>query len=425
MNGQALVDAVQSSPDDVRVIEPLWIASELRGAMERLSRASSLESLLYALAREFRIALKPDRVAVRLERLGPCRWPLVVNLKGEPADGADLPVLPGPRIRGLGDGADDRSTPTGAGGHPMSAARLGGARHYLFAIRAGSNRIGHVYVERRDPEWAPPREKIRLLSLVTCQAALLVEHLQLLETRRELEMARKMQLELFPHTLDLDPRLDIAARNHPAFAVSGDYYDCQATGPGKVAFIVADVMGHGLAAATLMTRLHAVFRAAVKGGCELKALDRQLNEVMETEGEGKHFATGILGLCDLGTGVLRLASAGHPWPSILCGGRPVPQAEEACTFPWGLPLPRRELAPARLRLTRGSSVLAYTDGLTEVRDAGGCYYSPSHLERDHARNRGLGAQGLCDSLLDCALTHADPSRPLEDDMTVLAICLKA
>lgn len=244
------------------------------------------------------------------------------------------------------------------------------------------------------------------------------------EWKRQLAAARRIQLRLFPRSLDLDPRLDIAGANRPGFGISGDYYDCQVMGPDRLAFIVADVMGHGLASAMVMTQLQAVFRTAVREGWELEQLDRRLDELMLSTWEGEVFATGLLGAVDLAGDVLRLLCAGHPWPSVLRDGKPVERVTEAYAPPWGAPRASRQARPAMLAVSGQWSLLAYTDGLIEAEDSLGRPYSADRLARVHSENTACGAEQLCETILDDALSHAGDSPRPQDDLTVLAICRK-
>jgi serine phosphatase RsbU (regulator of sigma subunit) len=340
-----------------------------------------------------------------------------------PAARPDLPA----RLLGT-DGADGDSgwrvlapkvtKPGDANGAPSG-------QRFVFPMRAGGEQLGLVYIEYDPQQPAPRRECLGLLTNVARQATLLIEHMRLAETHRELEAARQLQLELFPRTLELVPGLDIAARNRPAFGVSGDYYDCQLAAPGKVVFIVADVMGHGVGAAGMMMWLHAAFRKAMQQGRGLQAMDRQLSEAMKAAGEEVRFATGLLGMVDLEAKSLLLISAGHPWPSILLDGRAVPPVDAACTFPWGLPTRlRRPPFPARIPLGERFSLLAYTDGVMEAKISSGGRYSASYIQQFHTRNLGCGARRLCDRLFDAVLTATDPSCLPHDDTTALAICSK-
>src|SRR5215470_9017216 len=77
----------------------------------------------------------------------------------------------------------------------------------------------------------------------------------------ELEMAAKVQQELFPRALPEVPGLDYAGVCRPAGGVSGDYYDFLPLGDGKLGLLLADVSGKGMSAALLGASLHAVVRA--------------------------------------------------------------------------------------------------------------------------------------------------------------------
>jgi CheY-like chemotaxis protein len=88
------------------------------------------------------------------------------------------------------------------------------------------------------------------------------EHRQDEERRnRELEMAAKVQQELFPRVLPEIPGLDYAGICRPARGVSGDYYDFLPLGDGRLGLLVADVSGKGMAAALLGASVHASVRA--------------------------------------------------------------------------------------------------------------------------------------------------------------------
>jgi serine phosphatase RsbU (regulator of sigma subunit) len=428
MNGQSLVETVSGSGSTGGIAEAIRRDFGLCEAIRRLGNASSLPSLLQTIAREFRIALNPDLVAICINNQGRWQWPVALDSQGRPSPSHRFALSPDLAPSDLGGaGPDDADwTVLGRNVARQGRSKFGASgRRYVFPMCAGTERLGHVYVECRDGDLEPPPQRMRLLAMIAHQAALLMEHLQLAETRLELDAARQIQMQLFPRRLDLDPRLDIAARNRPAFAVSGDYYDYQLAAPGKVAFIIVDVMGHGLVAASMMMRVHAVFRKAVKQGRRLDELDWQLNAAMKAVGEDERFATGIIGVCDLQARRLSIVSAGHPWPSILLNGRRVAVVDEACTFPWGLPSRlRRPALPATIPLGERFSLLAYTDGLTATKAADGHPYNASCVEHVHMRNLDCGAKRLCDTVFDAALRHPDPVRSRCDDITVLAMCSK-
>jgi sigma-B regulation protein RsbU (phosphoserine phosphatase) len=299
---------------------------------------------------------------------------------------------------------------------------------FLFPIKAGDRRLGHVYVELGVGSPPIPEETSQFLSLLARQAALIWENLELGlaraaadELHHEMSSARQIQLRLFPDCLDIDPALDVAAQNIPALAVSGDYYDFQVVEPGRVLFILADVMGHGLPAALLMACVQAVFRTGVRAGWTLAELDEHIHHVVASSGNSEMFAVGVLGECDLRSQQLTLLSAGHPWPSIWSADQPIPRAEAAYTFPWGFFVPR-ESNPCTFPLAPGDwSIVAFTDGVADSLGRDGEPYSEQRIGQMHQRHRRRPADELCEEILSDVLRSSDDSAPQEDDITVLVL----
>src|SRR5207237_4244302 len=125
---------------------------------------------------------------------------------------------------------------------------------------------GHVYLSHPNLPMVPKPIQ-RYLSLLASYSGLAWDNLQLgrlrqsqVEIEKELQHARQIQIDLFPPTFDVDPRLDAFAVNLPSAKVSGDYYDLIRMGPETVAFVIADAMGHGMPAALLMAPVRAALR---------------------------------------------------------------------------------------------------------------------------------------------------------------------
>jgi len=74
---------------------------------------------------------------------------------------------------------------------------------------------------------------------------------------RELELAARIQADLFPAALPRLDGYDVAARNRPAKRCGGDYYDALAPLMRAMLFCVADVSGKGLPASLLMSHMQA------------------------------------------------------------------------------------------------------------------------------------------------------------------------
>jgi sigma-B regulation protein RsbU (phosphoserine phosphatase) len=179
---------------------------------------------------------------------------------------------------------------------------------------------------------------------------------------REAEEARAMQTALFQRAVPLVRGFAFETAWHPAGTVAGDWFDFIDLGDQRYGIVLADVSGKGMPAALLMsatrTLLRSLARTHVSPGMTLSAVSQTLVEDFPA---GK-FVTMIYGVLDARSREFTLASAGHPRPLLING---------QCAFldmdaglPLGLGL--SSYPEHKVKLEPGSSMLLYTDGITEA-----------------------------------------------------------
>jgi sigma-B regulation protein RsbU (phosphoserine phosphatase) len=240
------------------------------------------------------------------------------------------------------------------------------------------------------------------------------------EMEQELRQARQIQVDLFPPTFDVDPRLNAFAVNLPSVQVSGDYYDLFRTGPDTVAFVIADAMGHGMPSALLMAAVRAALRMGVSLGLPWQDVFRGLDGLVVQSRTAGSFVTGLIGQIDLAKNELQLVVAGHLPPSILVDDRPVEVPECCQTRPWGLTFDCPWEA-GRVALGTGTwSILCYTDGITDAAARSDHGNSSRVAALYHQRNGRLNAEDLCLGLLNDVSPQLSGG-PLGDDQTVLVL----
>ncbi|MFU8872243.1 SpoIIE family protein phosphatase [Micromonospora sp. SL4-19] len=182
----------------------------------------------------------------------------------------------------------------------------------------------------------------------------------------EHRIAVTLQRSLLPRRLPEIVGLDLAVRYEPASArteVGGDFYELVML-DGHLLMAIGDVAGHSLHAATVMAELrHAVRAYAVEGHPPGVILDR-VNELMRALLPSE-LATICLLLLDPGSGLVRLASAGH-LPALISSEGRVEFVQQSAPL-----LGVRALRPPDLEfvLPAGATLVLYTDGLIERRDA--------------------------------------------------------
>ena len=190
--------------------------------------------------------------------------------------------------------------------------------------------------------------------------------------RQEHEIAVALQQSLLAGELPAAEDLAVNVAYAPGvqgLAVGGDWYDAfWLEGPGRrLGLAVGDVVGRGLAAAATMGQLRSATRAFASstdgGGRVLEALDRYARRHRIGQ-----MTTLVYCELDLDRRRLRYACAGHPPPLLLAPGRPAQLLWGGRSLPLdtglGGPVDRPE---ATVELPPGSTVLLFTDGLSERR----------------------------------------------------------
>jgi serine phosphatase RsbU (regulator of sigma subunit) len=180
-------------------------------------------------------------------------------------------------------------------------------------------------------------------------------------------ISEALQRALLPQSNPTIPDLEIASRyvaGAHGVDVGGDWYSIVAVDDTHFGFVVGDVSGRGVEAATLMGRVRYTLRAYLLEGhpphVALEMCSRQVD--IGTDG---HFATVLVGRGDLATRQLTLASAGHLEPLLLSGdqSRFVPM-----TIGRPLGVAPTAYVSTTIEMEPGSTLLGFTDGLVERRD---------------------------------------------------------
>jgi sigma-B regulation protein RsbU (phosphoserine phosphatase) len=235
---------------------------------------------------------------------------------------------------------------------------------------------------------------------------------------RELEMAAKVQRELFPKVLPQVPGIDYAGICRPARGVSGDYYDFLALDEGKLALLLADVSGKGMSAALLGASLHAAVRAHAPAAQERcgEVLAKANGLLYETT-TADRFATVFYGVYDPTTKLLSYANAGHCSPILIRNGACI--RLNSLTPPVGL-FPALPALESKVELAPGDCLLIFSDGIPEAADGNGEEFGDEGLLGAFRRSCHRGAAEVCGMVVDEVRNHIREQRQA-DDITLIAM----
>ncbi len=194
--------------------------------------------------------------------------------------------------------------------------------------------------------------------------------------------------------------------------VGGDWYDIVDLEDGRIALIVGDCVGHGLAAATVMGQLRSACRALLleypSPRAALAGLDRFAARL-----PGAPCTTAVCAVLNPDTGELVYSSAGHPPPILIQPDGTTQLLEDGHTIPLGL-RPDRPRPEARFTIPARATLLLYTDGLIERRRTA--------LERGIARVSELlkdGRTSTLDDLANQVMSGLAPGGGYQDDVVLL------
>ena len=90
----------------------------------------------------------------------------------------------------------------------------------------------------------------------------------------------------------------------PSAAIGGDYFDILDAGDGKVAVVVADVAGHGLAAGLRMALVKSALTLLVEDRIAAPAILARLHRLLRSKPGERSFVTASLSIFDPANGAL-------------------------------------------------------------------------------------------------------------------------
>ena len=293
-------------------------------------------------------------------------------------------------------------------------------------IDSDAESIGALQIDTVDTGNRYTEEDLELLASIASQASIAINNAQLHEQalkqraiERELEVANEVQRGFLPSRRPDLEGYQFYDYYRPANHVGGDYYDYMALADGRVAVIVADVVGHGVAAALLMAKLSAESRVALAVHAKPADAITQLNNTLSQTNLDR-FVTLVMAVIHPKKNVMTVVNAGHMAPLVRGANG---KLSEPGTDVRGLPLGITDgidYQQETVKLKPGDLVFMYTDGINEYANAEGEQYG---IERIRQRMKStketpetLGS-GIIQDVRDFA-----GSGNQEDDMCLVSFC---
>ena len=209
---------------------------------------------------------------------------------------------------------------------------------------------------------------------------------QLIALRRELNLARSMQLSILPTTFPSNAEFEMHGSVTPAKEVGGDFYDFYRLEDGEIGIVIADVSGKGVPAALFMMVCRTLLKGVAIGHRSPAQVLTEVNDMLFEENRTTMFVTVFYGVFDPRTGALTYSNAGHEPPVL----RRNDGSTEVLPTTGGVALgivEDMQFEERSVELARDELAYLFTDGVTEALNEAGEEFGN---ERLHAAIAGLG-----------------------------------
>lgn len=243
--------------------------------------------------------------------------------------------------------------------------------------------------------------------------------------RRELDFARRIQSSMLPTNplLGDEPRLECHGFMRAARQVGGDFFDALQLDSDRYLVSIGDVCNKGLPAALFMAQTLALLRSAVnreRGDKtdHLSALVGNGNNQLCQLNTEELFVSLFLAVIDLGKGEMRYVNAGHNPPLLMYAGH-APQLVDLPRNPVAGLVQDIHYRAGCLSFPPGSTLLLYTDGVTEAETADQQQFGDEALVACFANARDSAV-----NLVDLVVARVDEfaaGHTQADDITLLAV----
>lgn len=248
--------------------------------------------------------------------------------------------------------------------------------------------LGVLQIDTVDQKKRFQKEDLEVLASVAGQAGIAIENAQLYEqairqreVERDLQLAHQVQRGFLPLKAPAVEGYKFFDYYEPANQVGGDYYDYVMLPGGRLAVVVADVVGHGVAAALLMARLSSYVRFCLATGAMPAEAASQVNASLAEVGTEDRFITMVLGVLDAEKQQLTFANAGHMAPMLRRSSGEVTEiGDEHTGVPLGV-LDDYQYEQFTVSVEPGDIYALYTDGINEAMNTAHELYSIERMRQ--------------------------------------------
>ena len=287
--------------------------------------------------------------------------------------------------------------------------------------------IGVIQLDTLRSAVAFKESDLETLATIALQGSLAIQKSDLFEEasksremRSDLKLAHELQQRFLPQKPPTSEHYNFASYYRAMQQVGGDYFDYIELDEDHVAIVVADVVGHGIAAAMLMAKVSAESRFALATTQSAAEAINKLNEKL-TGMNLDRFVTLVLCLLNTKNNTVEIVNAGHMPPIIRrAGSSELTELSLECSgLPVGI-LAGFEYESTKMELQPGDLMVLYTDGINEAMNSEGEQFTTEAIISEIASSQAKSPDAVNKVIWDAVARHMGAEKPI-DDMCLVTV----
>ncbi len=240
-----------------------------------------------------------------------------------------------------------------------------------------------------------------------------------MQIKKEMELAKRVQQYIIPKDFSHIEYPVVSGRYLPIEDIGGDFFDCYQLPDDKYGFLIADVVGHGIPAALIMTMSKMIFDVY---SADYDAPDKMM-DVVNRSIRGlildNQYVTSFYIIYDNKNKKIHFTNAGHTKVLYYRASKNRMLGLDSKGFFLGIS-DQNSYEAKSLSVEEGDRLFLYTDGITEIKNSEDEEYGENRLAKSIIKNSGIHGDDFCNAILSevSQFTNIDERN---DDIAFLSI----
>ena len=287
----------------------------------------------------------------------------------------------------------------------------------ILGVLSTVKRIENQYFNERDVEHL--KTFADAASVTIDNLYTYMEVLEKREIEQDVDTAAEIQQKLLPADFPEIQDVTLAAFNHPAKGVSGDYFDMIKFDNDQIGLFICDVAGKGVSAALVMVMIRTILRLIVAAKHDPATILTWINKGITGSISTDHFATLSFLTYNRRKREVVYSNAAHLPILVFKNNENRFIQVDTPGLPIGVESTTK-YAQRRFKLNTNDLVILYTDGIIEAMDIHGNQYSLQSLTGIIQKHQDLPAQEIAGKIESGLKTFTDKTKQ-HDDQTLIVM----